>query len=246
MKNNKGLLMGMAAIALSFGLMFASCGGDDSDDSGGLPGITEETTGQATITGKDIALSGDGVPASLAEQTDYNGAKFSITGGKFSFTLPAAPSYLYSFSTSGLDSYLFEDTDGDLAPTVSSADAKFTLVSYFSWNSGSNYYSISRQSLDTDDATYMNRNQILYVYADTDVTLSRSAKTWKEDSSKSIQARASSGSYTYNWGAVNLILKKGWNLVQIDSNTTVTGESIKKSATVKIADKDVPWTFSDK
>jgi hypothetical protein len=92
------------------------------------------------------------------------------------------------------------------------------MVDEFRWNRGDTNYSISRKAVDTDNKTYQYGSQIVYVYVNQDVTLSRDAKNWE----------ISDGEYTGNikWAAVNLALKAGWNLVQIDSNTTANGNNM--------------------
>jgi hypothetical protein len=220
-------------------MSLAGCG--DDDDGGGspgidLPGIEEATTGRPTITGSNISVTGTGMLLPLAPQTGYNGETFSITGGKFSFTLPASPTNSQALaSNNALKWALFgSSTDNDY--TASPDDATFVIVRDFRWNVEDTNYTISREAYETDDdETYEISSQIVYIYTDKNVTLSRAAKDWTE----------SHGDETYNtqWGPVNLALKTGWNLVQIDSRMTGNENNFIEKVTVKIADKNVPWTF---
>jgi hypothetical protein len=243
MKTKRFFLFGLSAVLLALGLVLAAsltlagCGGDDGDGGGGgldLPGIDEETTGRSSISGTNISVTGTGMPQALETKTGSYGETFSITGGKLSFTLSASPSGAQAFaSNSGLQWKLFGNGDSDY--TVNPTNALFATVSGFYWNDGNVGYEISRAAYKTDYATYQIISEIIYVYADKDVTLSRAAKNWTQEYGGQTS--------NYQWGAVNLALKTGWNLVQIDSDATGNENNFTEKVTVKIADKNVPWMF---
>ncbi|MDR1106673.1 MAG: hypothetical protein LBL44_09975 [Treponema sp.] len=239
MRTKRFFLFGLLAVLLATSLVLTGCGGDDGDGDGlNLPGITEPTTGLQTVEGKDITVSGTGMPQSLETQTGNNGETFTISGGKFSFTLPESPPYPQALSSGySLRYTLFGDVSGDY--TATPGDATFVMVSSFQWNAGNTYYEINRAVTDTDMATYQDRSQIVYVYASKDVTLSQDADTWEDSWSEGNVTET----YKTQWGAVNLALKKGWNLVQIDSYETKNGNDYTQKATVKIATHNVPWTI---
>jgi hypothetical protein len=239
MKTKRFFLFGLPVLLLALGLALAGCGGDDGDDGGddglNLPGIGDEpTTGQKTVTGSGITVSGEGMPQTLVEQTDnYTGAKFSITGGKFSFTLPENPTnpQVLADNESLLDTLFYDRDAEDYTTTPAAAsDATFVSVTDFYWNSGSTSYSISREAYKEEE-TYWDFSEIAYVYVNKDVTLGRAAKNLT-DHGVEIQV-----------GVVNLALKKGWNLVQKDGHGTESGDTYTEAVTVKIADKNVPWTL---
>jgi hypothetical protein len=237
MKTKRFFLFGLPVLLLAWGLVLVGCGSDDDDggdDGINLPGITEETTGRATITGSNITVSGAGMPQELAEQTDYNGAKFSITGGKFSFTLPQSPTNLEAFGAENKN--LLDELLGLGGSSSSGENSEgFVTVRRFSWSEDNTYYWIQREAYETDEKTYMDSSEITYVYVSKDVTLSCAAG---EDTD-------TDGDETYiiRWGAVNFALKTGWNLVQTNSHGTQSGNTYTETVTVKIADKDVPWMF---
>jgi hypothetical protein len=223
------VLLALSAL-LTMGLVLAGCGGEDGDDKG--------TTGQTTVTGKDIAVTGTDMPDALAEQTGDNGEKFSITGGKLSFTLPAAPANQKALgSHQELLTTLFGNESGGYTATPD--DAKFVMVDGFRLvNGGKNYLITKEKTTGDPDSGNATVSKIVYVYADKDVILSRDAKDWTTNSGGM--------TITYHWDAVNLALKKGWNLVRFDGQVTMTQSAATMNATVKIATADdVSWTIRD-
>ncbi|MDR1096202.1 MAG: hypothetical protein LBL31_07415 [Spirochaetaceae bacterium] len=238
MKTKRFLFSLAVPVSLAMGLVVAASltlagcgGGGDGGDDGNLPRITELTTGRETVTGKDITVSGNMLP-SLDTRTGFNGETYSITGGKFSFTLPESPALS---PASELRYTLFGDDSGDYTATPD--NATFAMVSSFYWKEGNTSYSIRREVTKTDGATYRDRSEIVYVYASKDVTLSQDVKN------RTVSNEKDNGTSSTQWGAVNLALKKGWNLVQIDSYATVNGNNATQKTTVKIATHNVPWTI---
>jgi hypothetical protein len=243
MKTKRFFLFGLPAVllavsaSLALGLVLAGCGGDD-DDGGGLPGIDEPTTGQAEVKGTGISVSGEDMIQELGSQTNsYNGSTFFIAGGKFSFTL-STPSNPQTLGSNGyLRRTLFGD-EGVPDYTATPDDATFAIVSEFSWDGNENTWCrIIRGKVDTDNKTYLNSSEIVYVYASEDVTLSHAKNDWTKSGEGMTR--------NYHWGAVNLPLKTGWNLVQIDSNATAdeSTSTYTMTGTVKIATDDVPWAY---
>jgi hypothetical protein len=231
----KVFVLGLLATALAVGLVLAGCdtgGGGDDGDGLQLPSIDEETTGLTTVTGSNISVPGlDSSLSHTQEATD--GVAFSVADGKFSFTL-STPNNTSVWDNSGLGWYLFGKVDADYEAAVTPNDAAFALVDEFSWGEDNQIY---RMAIDTNKKTYMNRSEIVYVYVSKDVTLSRAAKTWTYTDEEWTE--------NTNWNEVNLALKTGWNLVQIDSHETESGNTGTETATVKIATNNVPWVFSD-
>jgi hypothetical protein len=231
MKTKRFFLFGLPVLLLALGLALAGCGGDDDGDGGGdglnLPGIDEPTTGRETIKSPDGGISLTGLPSSLEEKTDSTGATFSVKGGKFSFELPKSPNNQNTLANnSSLRSTLFNDSQAT-DYTTTAEEATFASVTRFSWSTGDTSYSINRRASETDEKTYEYSSEIVYIYVSENVTLSRAAKTSTDS----------------QVDAVNLALKAGWNLVQKDRRYTVSGSTGTEKITVKIADKNVPWTL---
>jgi hypothetical protein len=107
---------------------------------------------------------------------------------------------------------------------------------YYQDGSTGKQYSIGRTEGETDEKTYMNGSSIYYVYVSGDVTLTRAAKTIKEEYEGNTQ--------TTNFADFNLSLKKGWNLIQTDESFTSndSGKTVAGSKSVNIASNDVPWS----
>jgi hypothetical protein len=154
-----------------------------------------------------------------------------VASGKLSFTL-GTPGNEKLGPVSNLngddDSDFFGKTDSGYELTIPEPTAKYAVFQGFGKNIGQNSYKIQRIAEDTDGATYMDYSIIVYVYVDKDVTLSRDAKSWTDNGE------------TVSYTAINLPLIHGWNLVQTDLHQTETSATV----TVKIADKNVPWTVT--
>jgi hypothetical protein len=90
---------------------------------------------------------------------------------------------------------------------------------------GESLGAIERYYQDTDMKTYATTSEIRYVYVNGDVTITRAAQIINEDGRDTA------------WAAIDLELKTGWNLVQIDRHETED----TKTAALKIADKEIPW-----
>jgi hypothetical protein len=222
----KGFFVGMLAVTLVFGMALAGC---SSDDGGGLslnlPAITEPVSGQPTITYTNVPLTGESIP-NIALQTKNYGT-WSVTDGKLSLTLttPSNPVILSKEVQALRD--IFGDTTGANKLDLSVEDAKFVVVFNLEKTEGQDSYKISRGA-GAGDATSFIECAIRYLYVDKDVTITRDAKTAADD--------------FITYAAINLPLKAGWNLVQTDEN----GTQSESSNTIKLADKDVPWSYYPK
>jgi hypothetical protein len=103
---------------------------------------------------------------------------------------------------------------------------------------------VFRSKSETDGKTYENYSEITYFYVSADVTISQAAYT---DTDTDTDGEAKGGgfdTYNFKYSAINLPLKKGWNLVQEDGQTTVSGTTVNVAYSAKIADKDVPWFYT--
>jgi hypothetical protein len=237
MKIKRFFLFGLPVLLLALGLVLAGCGGDDDEDGGGgdglnLPELHEPTTGLKLVSNPIDGISLTGLPLVLAETTDDKGVKFSIEDGKFLFRLPENPATQKTLTNWGKDllEILFYDkaANGYTTTPNDAIDATFASVTGIHWNDDSASYSVFREAVKTDEETYEYSSKIVYVYVNKDVTLSRTATTLTNT----------------QIGAVNLALKTGWNLVQTDRHITASGGTVSSiTITVKIADKDVPWTL---
>jgi hypothetical protein len=210
--------------------------GDTTVSGWSAPAIAEPVTGRASITYTGIALTGDGASITVPRVTNADaGTELSITGGKLTLTLttPAAPLAISTLpiKKDANDAYngwgIFGNTNGDNALTFDPANGGVTAASIGSFsvdNSGYGGYKIARGAYDTDEAGYENGTEICYIYVSGDVTITRAAKTI--------------GRNYYH--AINLPLKAGWNLVQVDQKRPKSGGSV---FSVKIAGKDIPWRY---
>jgi hypothetical protein len=246
--------------------------GDEEEDEGDspidieldLPALTEATSGSAVNEGSvsEVTMSSSSAPgASMPDELEEvsnatTGVAFSIEEGVFSFTLPEEPEDAHAWNgvadtaryvitelfgeyigaPSGNDytgiGVTIVDSDGD---TIAEEDAtiEFAMVDRFNWSIRNTSYQLDRQAQKGSAFGNGNSSKIVYVYASEDVTLSRDEKDVTVDPSRVV-----------NWGAVDLALQAGWNLVQIDTSTTSADYILTKDVTVKIADKNVPWTLS--
>ncbi|GHT73413.1 hypothetical protein FACS1894124_1760 [Spirochaetia bacterium] len=229
----KAIMVGMLAAVLAFGLVLAGCdnGNGGGDDDGPLPGIKEETTGKETIAYSDISVSGI---ANASYANTSNGYTIAVSGGKLTLSLTTPT---YTEPVSGFGSWLFGQDYSSWNNATNSAvytnpftasPANVNIAVQDSFAVDSNWTeSVARYWEDTDGTTYQKSSQIVYVYVSGDVALTRAA----------IKRNGDHGDPDTNYAAISLSLKKGWNLVQVDSNYTASGGSV----TVKIADKDIPW-----
>lgn len=237
MKNLKNLfLIGLAVLAISL----AGCPTDGDDSSSpspstglDLPAISEPTTGQAAIKLTSVDLEGDIPNETLTGSGD--GYSFSVAGGKLNLTLNTPSNPVVGKDTGYINKNLLGGSppDAEFAETVVPDDAKFSIPSFSGTVGGQNYYYLRRFKGETDKETYSISSEILYVYVDKDCTITRDEKSWPEtdDDGKT---------WPLKCNAVNLSLKKGWNLVQIDDNST--RELLTR--TMKIASQNVPWYIS--
>jgi hypothetical protein len=269
MKNYKLGLAGMLALALTFGLVLTGCDDDDPDGGEKgltLPGLSGPATGITTVTVANVQVKEeisspngtDDIIDSAQTFTEVRATGFGskvgdITGGKLSLTLgtPAGPLAAVSTLNGLQSSHLFGRTDIDTGTGTSYAvtfdpansPAQFLTIEgfglYTAPPTGNPAFTLRREAMATDMATYMDASSIIYIYVDQDVTLSRAAKTW------TVPGTDENGDplvFTNKYAAISLPLKEGWNLVQTDEHMTQQGDVDTK---VKIADKDVPWLVSE-
>jgi hypothetical protein len=242
MKNVKNLfLIGLAVLAISL----AGCPTDGDDSSSpspstglDLPAINEQTTGRDEIRVSNAVLKGSAAGVSLAKNDSAEGYSFSVADGKLSFSLstPSNPvvgkddDYINRNLVGGQGWGTWDTQDAGFMGTFVPDDAKFSIPSFYDTVDGQDYY-LWRFKEDTDKTTYYISSTINYVYVDKDCTITRDEKNW-------IGTDEDGETWPFRYNAVNLSLKKGWNLVQIDNNTT---RELGTYTVVKIASQDVPW-----
>jgi hypothetical protein len=239
MKTNHGILeaksrkrlAGFAVLLVAAIFTMTGCSADDDGDD--LPPINEQTTGVPKVEVKDVKLAGAGASkVTIVPQTIGEGyGTWSVTNGVLALTLdtPIADVDLQT-STDWLSNeedggrfFGSTDTDGDDAVKTDDKDGNVNIASQSFFPSPAYY--IERLKAENDDAAYVKSSNIVYIYVSKDITLSR-GKVMIPD-------------YCATYSAFNLPLKQGWNLMQSDLNVP-TGKD--GTVTIKIADKDVPWT----
>jgi hypothetical protein len=224
----RGVFVGLAVLLVAM-VALTGCGDKPGDGSNGkdtLSSIDEETTGQAEISYTDVALTGEGASDLTFEEYENSddGYTIEVTDGKLTLSL-TTPSSTESVSTF-FDRNLFGSDDDDFKADPDTVNIT-TLDAFYN---ELNNCRVQRHWRDTDEKTYYKSSQIVYVYVDADVTITRAVKQFEDEEC------------VINWSAIHLPLKKGWNLVQVDNNDTLTGGT--GTATTKIADKNVPWVVS--
>jgi hypothetical protein len=225
MKTKRFFLFGLLAVLLALALVLAGCGGDDESDDTDTGKITEPTTGQQTISTPAGGISVTGLPQTAAPQTDENtGATFSITDGKFSFTLPESPT-----NPRAVTEILGNGC------SASPEDALFVMVYGFNWEDENNWYSMRRESTTETGGEITGESNIVYIYASKDVTVTSPAEEYSNEYEGKTEIWRSD--------AVTITLKKGWNLVQTDTSITTSGNTTTNVSTAKIATKNVPWVL---
>jgi hypothetical protein len=119
------------------------------------------------------------------------------------------------------------NAEGGNAPTFDPANGgSVTAARVGSFNCGDGHNIIRRSNASTVQGAYKYSSEIYYIYVSGDITITRPAKTI--------------GNRIYN--AINLSLKTGWNLVQVNRKRPQSGGG-NHIFTVKIADKDLPWRY---
>jgi hypothetical protein len=243
---NNLIFIGLAVLVIAL----AACKNDGGDPPANPPtGLNlldldvTKSTGQSSITGTNITLTGEGAAGIIVTGgsiVDYisnvttNGS-FSVTNGKLSFDLgtPSSPSVVTSLNKSNSDSVdFFYRTDSDYKLTFSDSSATAVIIPGFVCSFAGSQYTIWRFAEAGDGVTYLQQAAIGYIYVSADCTISRQAKTWTEPGNDG-------SSWTVDYKAFELPLKTGWNLIQIDMDVSGGGET----TVLKIADKDVPWTI---
>ncbi|GAB6392249.1 MAG: hypothetical protein MdMp014T_1622 [Treponematales bacterium] len=248
-----------ACAALAGCLALTGCelfsgGDDDGGGSGGLnlPAITGPVSGVPAISVGSYGLGSDWDGLTVPEQT-VDGGTWWITKGKIGLGISKPTKTLAGVSSlNGKASALFFQRTDKVSDSenyeLTFGDDK-TSANY-TWANGLRYDAESGDSGEYSKCavfrqataqTLVNNegagdySAIAYLYVDEDVTVSRDAKTWKGTVAGYID-------YTYDYGAVSLPLKHGWNLVQLDVHVEWQGRKAAGTYTLKTADKDVPWT----
>jgi hypothetical protein len=271
MKTKRFLIFRLPAILLALGLVvsasltLAGCGDlnneptrtpTDGNNNGNnsdsieldLPPLEEATTGPTyvgTVSNSNVVISyggPDSMPDALNAVTDNaTGVTLSIANGVFSFTLPGEP----------VDAKVYNSENNYPAPLIykifgepdlkrkfiDKPGTKFSMVEQFGWRIKNIDYRLSRKTEKSDSHGNSNSSEIVYIHASENVVLSRD---------ENVVPDIYNNNKYLNWGPVNLGLQAGWNLVQIDKSTTLnTSDSTSTTkVTVKIADKNVPWTLA--
>jgi hypothetical protein len=248
----KGFFVGMLAkvtvvtLALVFGMALAGCKGDDDGGlSLNLSAIDEEVSGRTeAIEYSNISLTRSvlseitdaataelNIGSSSSKKTIGGDGEWFVTNGKLTLSLPAVPSNTIALSTAALDlrAIFFDISDSnELSFTVNNANFVLVYELRDSQDQSHNYL-IDRSVIKRDGVTYGIMCTICYLYVDKAVTITRSAKSIMEQED-----------YAIAYSSINLQLKAGWNLVQLDDYRTLSGGT----RTVKLADKDVPWSVN--
>jgi hypothetical protein len=162
-----------------------------------------------------------------------DGYDFTVTDSKLSFTLntpTGSPPSVSGINGQSSDA-VFGRTDSGYEVTFSPGSTNALVISNFLVG-GANSYSVSRYAYETDSSTYVHEITIFYIYVDNNCTFSRLGKTWTE------------GGASRTYGEFNIALEAGWNLVQLQVNMPTTQQSNDRTFSLKIADKNVPWTVN--
>jgi hypothetical protein len=214
-------------------------GGEDNSDIGiNFPALTGEVTGLSSITITDVGLNpyraGGAVPATVPQQSD-NGVTWSVNNQKLSIkfetptkTLPISE----GVKNNPVPSLLFEEQCGEMTISDANVNAYIWGGDVYRNDDEHVYCPIERSKITTGGTTgsaYQIISLIFYLYVEKDVTLTRAAKTFT--------AQGLPGTYR----AINLPLKAGWNLIQLDQDAY---ENSGFKVELKIADKDVSWRLS--
>jgi hypothetical protein len=227
-------------------IFFYPLGIDNGEKKLVFPHLTEQTTGLTGVSltnvplqpGYDVATKaaiGNKGTTSLHVGGDALGT-FSVSGGNLTLTLNSGltGSAINSWiATDGELEKWFGDTAGDNAVNVSDNTVKVLRMGPLQYG-GDEAAKIGR-GVEVQEETVAKHANISYIWVDKDCTLSRGAKTININ-------EYNNGSFDI--ALIDLPLKAGWNLVQVDTyqysndgGTTLTG-----NITVKIADKDIPWS----
>jgi hypothetical protein len=230
MKSVKDLLL-TGLIALAAVITFSGCptGDDDSSSSGetekvtGIPAVEE--SGILLVPWEDLEVESVTIPSQPVP--GMGDSWFQVTKGKLSFKL-GTPDSLDSSMIGDVYELMFgPPAAGEVEISGSAKIKAFRAFHYY--NDSISYY-IERYHSETDN-NYAKESFIYYIYVDKDCTLSRPARNWQDEERN------------YNYEAVDLRLKAGWNLVQLDVGGTLPLSNL--TATAKIADKDVPWRLGN-
>ncbi|MDR2177862.1 MAG: hypothetical protein LBP20_07485 [Treponema sp.] len=193
-----------------------------------------KVTGQPDISVTGAALGGDKVGnVTITGGNEADGYNLSVTGGKLTLNL-TTPTNLGNESDQqghfpGLKIMLLGSTDAAPEGTFNPSDAEFCFCSSFSGTGDGSTYYVYRYAAQTGAETYFVDITIHYVYVDKDCSIISAAKD--------ISGTDDGVAWTDHYDKVDLSLKTGWNLIQVNRNGTEKGMTV----TVKIADKDIPW-----
>jgi hypothetical protein len=240
------VLTAMAALLLAIGLLLTGCPTDtDGEEEGPL-----ETFG---YTGVDLepwrseAEDGKASDITISKQTALdNGYEFSVSAGKLTveFFKPLSTSWIdqeFNNRQGGDNGWtFFGRTDGDYKLTfVPEGGGRVGVraqnnLAGDEWNLGYSFF--MRSHTEFKEGEYHIESGIFFVYATGDVTITRGEKK--------VSGLADNW-WNGKYAAVNLSLKEGWNLLQIDTKETFTpeGQDNIRDHTLKIVDQGLPWKY---
>jgi hypothetical protein len=237
-----------------------------------FPALSGPATGLSGLSGSNIPLQpgyglvdtdGNGEEDTLVISTkddidDTNGnitadggtiiGTFTVANGELDFTVknytelnklgPALISdWIKSTSPSSYrDEFGYTGSGNEVA--ISDPDATMLRMTSMYYDDEEDDEHIDR-SVEIREETFAKASDISYIWVDRDCTLSRGAKTMSFPDGKE-----NGGDYhgeTVEFSAFELPLKAGWNLVQMN-RYQYGNEGKNRIITVKIADRDVPWT----
>jgi hypothetical protein len=199
--NKKGFTWVIPVLAIAIAI--SACGGDDGDGGGGMAKLEfkSEQVWSISSTGTYSAYDSDNVLTSNA------GGAGSIVGGKLTFSIETP-------------------TQSRLQPMgtfLTSIDDKFKIFSDAEWNPSSPVpnvieFSFASPSLkkanNISDETSTTEQSVRYIYVDTDCTLKAPGKPNTSIAGVSVPVNVS---------ALDLSLKKGWNIINSQMTFTSTG-----------------------
>jgi hypothetical protein len=247
MKSLKNLfLAGLAVLAI----VSAACKNDPPPYT--PPGIDEFLSGFADLdvgeaTGQtppfevkgEIKWGDDVGNVTINGSSTEDGYEITVANGKVTLNLKE-PTRLAN-ETDNPDNrfgvvkeYLLGTKETPAPGTFDPDTAKFCLATFEGTDTNGDRYFVERSMGQTDEEeTYFVGSVIFYVYVDTNCNIKKAAEDFQRTDDEG-------ESWIERYGAIDLSLKKGWNLVQI--NESWTGDE-PKIFTFKIADKDIPWSI---
>ena len=240
-------VLGIIAIVAVIGFSFAACGDDDGGDGGGGPsflGDKLELSGQVYLP----SYTATGITYQKFDGNltldDYFGGSGEVKNGKLSYTIGVPnPSDLEilnfneDFDVHGRD-YSYDST------TISNPNAKRVIFNGFDIEDGSTYYNL-RKANDTGNinsqgysSTY---EEVIYVYVDSDVTISGKGKTITITNNDTYNGVNDSSTYTTK--DFSLALKTGWNAVYMKQMFTETNYKSTYTMAISLSNPSLKWTL---